>query len=1223
MKKIFSIAALSLALATSATLATPAVYGQAISVNGGAISGTITDASGAVVPNAQVLITSTDTGYKKTVTTTSAGLYQVGPLNPGKYTITVTAPGFATLDVSTVVRTGTATSGSYQLGVGSSAETIQVSTGDLQINTEQAAVSDVLTREQIQGIPVNGRNFLDTLSVEPGVQLQNGESFDPTKAGYSAVSINGASGRTTRILLDGQDITDEFVGTTMYYIPQGAVNEVQLNRSNQDVSGEETSTGNVLVSSASGTNRIHGQAFYNFQDNRVGFATINGLANSKAPFQRNQYGGNVGLPLIKDKLFLFANSERVVQHSSTGSTVNGTIFPQILAAFPAYSTPYKETFSLGRLDWNGPFKGHYFARGMYDVNAISGNFNNGYSLYANRDNTYGFAFGADFVSGRFAHSFRGSYEKFHNLIGDTTSGNSSVYNGVPGIHFRYTAANLYSGPNINAPQQTFQSDKQLRYDGAWTKGAHNIRFGGSLNRILAGGFAAFYNASYETISATTLLNNANFVAGNNPSNLGCNGQVGAAACPSDPVNGYRLSRILIGNGQGYATEKQQFNQLGGNSSWRYAFYAVDSWKATPDLTVTMGIRYSVDTNRANQDLPQPTCADIDNSFVDTPSGCTSGSVKLFDLWVPGLGHQTQQPYFNLAPQLGLNYSPGSHKTAIRGSFGLFNENNIFNNQSNARSNLLKNGNFFNYDYIQSTKGDFFIPGKGSVDCFSGTSTFYSSASSPGGTCAGGGGAPLTDLILNRSFGQAIPVIQALKSQYQAASAVPQQNAGYVGNTLSATGLYAPFYRAPYSFQYSFGIQREISKGTIISADYIHNSTLHAPTSIDVNHDGAARTMYTPAVQHAIAATNASKGCGNSFSAAATACAVAAGAKISNYAANGLTSNTAYDGGYAPSYYGDTPNTGAAFPGLHPDLGTASMIFPGGRSGFDALQLVFKTQKAHPAPGLRSANFQVAYQYGQSVTSSGNGSDQFFSGYTPYNVDQPNLYMGPGSLDRRHQLNFGGSFLIKYGPRIGLLAHFYSARPSTLLLDSTTNSGAGQIFTTDLDGDGTVADLAPGTNPGAYMRQIKGKDLPNYITNFNTTKVGQITPAGQALVSAGYFTAAQLRTIGAAVQPIATIASGPAIQNPAFRVMDANASYPISLGRFREGLSLEPSVAMYNVFNFSNFGGVTSSTLSSTGAAGSVNGPNNQTTYNSQRTTRSSTFSQGSPRLTEFQLKLNF
>ncbi len=96
------------------------------------------------------------------------------------------------------------------------------------MNTEQATVQGVLTSEQIENLPINGRNFLDLAQLEPGVQIQDGGTFDPTKNGFSSVSFGGRFGRTARIEVDGIDISDETVGTTTQNIPIGAIQEFAL-----------------------------------------------------------------------------------------------------------------------------------------------------------------------------------------------------------------------------------------------------------------------------------------------------------------------------------------------------------------------------------------------------------------------------------------------------------------------------------------------------------------------------------------------------------------------------------------------------------------------------------------------------------------------------------------------------------------------------------------------------------------------------------------------------------------------------------------------------------------------------------------------------------------------------------------------------------------------------------------------------------------------------------
>ncbi len=1177
MKKLFGLVLVIVAL-TSMSI------GQAISVNGGSIQGTITDSSGAVVPNATVTVLGTDTGSSKILTTDSAGFYSIGPLNPGNYEVDVVTPGFQKLAVKTVVRTGTVTSGNFKLTIGQSSETVEVNAGALQVNTDQAGVSDVITKEQIDTLPVNGRNFLDLAQIEPGVILQSGESFDPTKAGYSAISVSGVSGRTTRILLDGQDITDENVGTTIFNVSQGAINEFQLNRSTQDVSGDVTSTGQVLVSTNSGTNNDHGQLFYYFQDHRAVFARTAG--GNDVPFQRNQFGGSVAGPIIKDKLFFFGNAERIKQDSANALTL-GPLFGAIQTQYSRLPSPYRETYSTIRLDYSGPFTGHYFARVNYNVDSSVSNFGAGYELYANRDNTPGIAGGADFSKGKFTHSFRGSYEKFHNLLGDNTVGNSSVYPGIPGFNFRYAAQNLYAGPNVNAPQATYQSDKQARYDGSWTKGAHNVRYGYSINRILSGGFANFFLlAPRATINKSTLL-------------LG--------AKPNDPINSYRPASVRFGNGLGFNTEIPGFGLAGGGlSDWREGAYVSDNWKVTPSFTLTAGLRWSVDTGRANQDVPVVPCSDAVQGVGAAASPCI-GPAPLLDQFQAGIGAKVHQPYANFGPQLGFAFSPGDHKMVLRAGFGVFYESVVFNNTLNARGSVLKTGLFNDSTHFL---------------CQGQTSFLFPD----GQQVTTADGIPFATLCA-QPIAQSAPHFISLQKQYQAATAAAgaARNSSYVGNTLQVAGAYGAPYRTPYSLQWNGGVQREILKGGVLSVDYVHNSTLKLGQTVDVNHVGAARTLRADAAANAIAATTRQFGCVGGSSSAAINCAIAAHASILDFAGNNLESGaTAFGGGPASlQSAGQTPATGAAFPGINPNVGVGSFILPVGRSGYDALQVLFREQKNHPAPGLKATNFQVAYSYSRvvSTANTGNAGDQFFTSPS-YDNDNPTRYIGYAGLDHTHILSFGGSVVPKYGPQIGIIGHLYTAPPLNLSLNPSSNgTPAGGIFQSDVTGDGTVGDIIPGTNPGDYMRHFKGKDLNKLISRYNSQYAGNLTPAGQALVNAGLFTPAQLFAIGGVQQPIAQVPQAVAAENSYFRSVDVNFSYPIRLNRFHEGLSLEPAIAFYNVGNFSNFNPLPTAT--GVLDAGGLNGPSGGL-VESQRVQRGSgTSDQGGPRSTEFQLKLNF
>lgn len=1212
MRNVISVVGkflVGLGLAGLLMVIAPVMRAQVVSSNGGSIQGTITDSSGAAIPGAKVAITAADTGFARTLTTDSSGYYSVGPLNPGPYKVTITMSGFQVLAVNTQIQVGTATPGSFKLTVGTTGETVEVNAGAIQVNTDAGGVSDVLTSQQIDSLPINGRNFLDVAQIEPGVILQSGGSFDPTKAGYSALSIAGVSGRTTRILLDGQDITDETVGTTIFNVSQGAIGEFQLNRSTQDVTGDVTSTGQVLVTTKTGTNKFHGEAFYDFQDSRALFATE---FNAQAPFQRNQFGGSVGGPVFKDKLFFFANVERIKQDSSQPIGV-GSVFPQYQGL--SVPSPYRETYSTARLDYHGPFGGTYFFRANYNVNLSTGTFGTGFQLYGNKDNTPGFAGGADYQFGHFTHSFRGSYEKFHNLIGDLSA--QAPINLLPGIAFENVVQNLQTGPNIDAPQGTFQTDKQVRYDGSWTKGPHTFRFGYSVNHILGGGFAAFVGLGPRLReTSTTLLAN-------------CGNVANAAPCPGDPLNGYHASSFLLGNNLGFFTETPGFGLIGGGvHDWREGAYVADSWKASSFLTVTAGVRWSIDTDRANQDLASIPCSAIDttNVFDKTQVPCT-GSASLFGAWGAGLGGAVHQPYANFAPQVGLNYALPDRKTVFRAGFGIFFEGDVFNNTTNARTAALASGPFFN-DESPCAAGKFNEP--------DGTTT--------SGITVGGVPQTITAICSTLTIKQAAPYVLALQAAYQANSKAHSSsaNGGFIGETLNASGLYGAPYRTPYSEQWNIGVQREITKGAVLSVDYVHNTTLKVAQELDTNHLGASRFFNTAAAQNAVAATLAYCHAATvDASFAAGGCApTGAGApkpyaaSIDDYANNGLDSAAQYLGGSPASAFGLTVPEGAAFPGQNPLLGSGSFQLPIGKSAYDALQVVFREQKAHPFPGIDRSNMQVSYNLSKITSTSAGGSDQFFGGAGSFDNDNPVAYMGRAGLDRTNQLSFGGNFLIKHGPQMGIIGHFYSALPTTLTLDASASPVA-NIFRSDLTGDGTVGDLAPGTVPGAYMHSVKPGDLGGFIKNFNGTYAGKLTPAGQVLVSNGILTTAQITALGGVVQTLPALTQTTALANPAFRQVDLNFSYPVRIGHyahmFGEAATLEPGIAFYNVGNFSNFGGGGGNPAVApyagnlgTSTAGNVNGPNTFATQNTSRVVRQTgTYDQGAPRTTEFQLKFTF
>ena len=481
---------LLLALVAMFALLTSAAFAQT-TISTGSIVGTVTDASGAVVQGAKVTITG-PTGQLLSATSNAQGGYSVGDLIPGVYKVRIEAKGFKTTQMPLEVRVNNTANGNAKLEVGQESTVVDVQASEVQVNTEQATVQGVLTSSQIENLPVNGRNFLDLAQLEPGVQIQDGTNFDPTKVGFSSISFGGRFGRTARINVDGIDVSDETVGTTTEDIPASGIQEFSLAQSTLDLSNDLTSSGAVNVTTKSGTNTLHGEAFGQFRDSSVGSAKLvepwdtSTLSFIPAPFQRNQEGGNLGGPIIKDKLFFFVDGERTLQHLAA-PIAESAPYDSYSGTFPA---PFKENELMARVDYALTKSARMFGRFNYFDNSVFATFfPSSFQVYNNKDYTRNTVLGLDFNTGSITHSIRFSYLKFQNQIIDGTRGTDLPFANYP---VSINIGSFSVGPNLLAPQQTPQSDHELKYDGTKVIGKHVLRFGVSWNHIQGGGFASFF-----------------------------------------------------------------------------------------------------------------------------------------------------------------------------------------------------------------------------------------------------------------------------------------------------------------------------------------------------------------------------------------------------------------------------------------------------------------------------------------------------------------------------------------------------------------------------------------------------------------------------------------------------------------------------------------------------------------------------------------------------------
>ena len=1179
-------------LATSALLLAPA--SAQVTNAAGTIQGTITDPSGAVLPGVLVTISQPSTGATKTLTTNGSGYYSAGTLVPGTYRVHATLTGFSSIDETLEVQVGNAANGSLKLGVGSSATTVQVEANALSVDTTQTTIQGVLTQQQIQALPLNGRNFLDLAQLQPGVQIQDGTSFDPTKNGFSSISFGGRYGRTARIELDGLDISDENVGTTTQNISEDAIQEFQVAQSNLDISTSITSSGSVNVVSRSGSNAVHGEEGYNFRDKRAGGANFPGGQNNY--LQRNNVSGGVGAALIPDKVFYFFSAENFTQHLNAPVNLAGTALSDVSATNPYFGSPYHELELLGRFDFNLPNGYKAFIRGAYHHNTDVAGFggSNNYSPYNNEDNTPNVGGGLDFLTGNFSHSFRVGYFKFVNHITDATSG-GGIYNPLlaNGITTSVAIGSFSSGPSYLAPQTTVQSNRQSKYDGSWTKGPHTIRYGAGYTRLYGGGFASFYGigpyieSSYDT-ATLAYMQSSNYTmpfAGGtgNPLNY-----------PVGYSNGNQSTGAVLGNGQGYDTEIANFGFPGGGQfDTRVTAYLGDTWKVMPKLVVNYGLRYIHDTGRNDADLP---------------------TIPLLDQLGPGLGNRVHQPGSNFGPQAGISYDiTGKGTTVLRAGAGLYYENNVWNNVLFDRPARLQSGLFFGASAI-CPNGSINIPGLGSVSSIDGLDIATQVCGQPVGKVAG-----------------AIADLQKLY-QSNTIAAGPSANGTYIGNTMSESSTYTgdvlfdPKYKTPISYQMNIGVQQALGHTAVITADYVRNTNVHTLLGIDKNHVGAARYFNqanaAAAINAAVSACNA-----GSLNAAIQACpglntttSGVTGLTIQQLAGYGLDSEFTSGEGFpgANAVPGGATGPGFAFNGANPTFGTVQFLSPAGRSNYDALQVNLQERASHPLPGIKTSNLTVSYALSRFISTA---NDQDF-GTTATDYDNPARFIGPNGLDRTHQFSVGWDFVITHGIELSTIAHLSSSLPSTLTLPI---NGAGDIFTDDYTGDGTTGDVLPGTNVGAFMRKFGAGGINKVIGNYNTNYAGKLTPAGQAVVASGLITQAQMVGLGGTLEAITPAPAGQ-VGNDWSRVFDLSAGYPFKIG---EGLTVSPSVHAFNVLNAANFdaaGNRMASTTSSqqlSGAPGSANGTTAAEREQFRVGLGTGVYSFGAPRQIEYGLKFTF
>src|SRR3984893_16447933 len=305
---------------------TQTAFGQ---VDQGSVSGTVQDASGALVPNAKVTLLNKDVGLSLETTTKASGEYTFTPVRIGNYSLSVTAPGFSTTTQENLqVSVQQHLQVNIQLKTGATTETVEVNTTPALLQTEEGSVGQVITEKTINSLPLNGRNFTFLAQLGAGVNTPQADTRGNAASG--AFTANGLKPSKNNYLLDGlantSDTVDFFNGTNFIVLPPvDAIQEFKVQTA--DFSADlGRSAGAVLNATIkSGTNSIHGAVWEFLRNDKLDaadwFTNNNGTAKGELRF--NQFGASIGGPIIKNKLFYFGDYEglRVVQGTVSTATV--------------------------------------------------------------------------------------------------------------------------------------------------------------------------------------------------------------------------------------------------------------------------------------------------------------------------------------------------------------------------------------------------------------------------------------------------------------------------------------------------------------------------------------------------------------------------------------------------------------------------------------------------------------------------------------------------------------------------------------------------------------------------------------------------------------------------------------------------------------------------------------------------------------------------------------
>lgn len=607
------------------------------------ITGRVLDQNGAAVSNATVTATLVGTGQTRTAQTDDQGNYTIAQLAPGNYDIAVEASNFSKAVVKgRELNVGAVQTLNFDLKPGQITETVDVTADLVNIETTKSDLGGVVTPVQVENLPLLNRTFAALSVIMPEARPVG--NFDPTKTRVGNVAFNGGDGRQVDVNVDGGDNKDNVVGSLLQNFSYESIQEFQVLQHRWTAEQGRAVGGVVNVITKSGTNEFHGSFFANFRDEALrsmDFFEKQRLAANpaflKPSFSRQEVGGSIGGPIVRDKLFFFFALERFRERQnvpvSAAAALQIPAIPgnQFVSEIP---TPYNDTLLTAKVDHRLTSNQSMFYRFSYQKNdspndqvsnpaatdLTGGNTDNNklYSVVANHTATIGTTK---------VNQFSFHFQDFNNaILGVTTN---------PQLQF---PGGITIGANTNVPQATLERKYQFRDDFSWQAGNHSWKFGTNYIYTELGGFFFFGSKGYTISwfdSPLTIRNNTN---GLYPQGFATPGAV---------------QNISFSDGEG--THDQIIHQL--------AFYAQDDWKVTPRLTLNLGLRWDANIGNLPDQTNNRTILILQRLNHPRARAITGDADKLA---------RTTPSWTEFQPRIGFAFDPtGAGRSVIRGGYGIF------------------------------------------------------------------------------------------------------------------------------------------------------------------------------------------------------------------------------------------------------------------------------------------------------------------------------------------------------------------------------------------------------------------------------------------------------------------------------------------------------------------------------------------------------------------------